>query len=228
MELPPEVKAQIDSVEGWLSDREAAFLYETAGRCQGQNGVVVEIGSFKGKSTVAIGLGLRNANPWIMAIDPHISDLEHRGQGSSLTDFQRNIARAGLANIVTPIVAKSQEAAARWFHPIEFLWIDGDHTYEGAMADFVKYSPHVIDGGIIAFHDATQDEVPKVVVRVFRQQGYGGIGIVDSIVYAHKRSANKSWRDHVMLFMIQHYSDLRRWQIFKPFKNVLKRTLARV
>src|SRR3990167_8282239 len=113
-----------------------AFLYQTAQACTGQNGVVVEIGSFKGKSTVCIGLGLRNQNPCIYAIDPHISDLEHRGQGSSLRVFQENIASAGLADVVTSIVARSQDAGVGWFHPIEFLWIDGDHSYEGAMMDF--------------------------------------------------------------------------------------------
>ena len=36
---------------------------------------------------------------------------------------------------------------------IDFLFIDGDHTYEGARADFELYSPLVRDGGLIAFHD---------------------------------------------------------------------------
>ena len=226
--LLPEVKAVVDGVEGWLSDREAAFLFDTAQACTGQNGVVVEIGSFKGKSTVAIGLGLRNANPRIYAIDPHISDLEHHGQGSSLTVFQRNIARAGLADTVTPIVAKSQDVGC-WFHPIEFLWIDGDHSYQGAWTDFVKYSPHVIEGGIIAFHDATQDEVPRVVVRAFGQRGYVGIRVVDSIAYAQKvTGGRKSWRDLGFLRLIAWYSVLRRLRVFKPMKEPIKRTIARI
>lgn len=228
-DLLPEVKATINRIEGWLSDREAAFLYNTARQCTGQNGVVVEIGSFKGKSTIAIGLGLQNNNPRIVAIDPHISNLEHRDRRSSLFEFQRNIARAGLADIVTPIVAKSQDAAHGWFHPIELLWIDGDHSYEGAMADFELYAPHVVEGGIIAFHDATQDEVPKVVIKAFRQPGYVGIKIVDSIVYARKRTgAEKSWRDSLNLRLISWYSALRRLRIFKPLKEPIKRALARI
>jgi predicted O-methyltransferase YrrM len=35
----------------------------------------------------------------------------------------------------------------------DFLFIDGDHTYEGVKKDFEMYSPLVRDGGIIAFHD---------------------------------------------------------------------------
>lgn len=50
------------------------------------------------------------------------------------------------------------EAAARFGrHPIDFLFIDGDHNYEGAIKDFEMYAPLVKSGGIIAFHDIMRD-----------------------------------------------------------------------
>lgn len=36
---------------------------------------------------------------------------------------------------------------------VDFLFIDGDHTYEGVKTDFELYAPLVSSGGIIAFHD---------------------------------------------------------------------------
>jgi predicted O-methyltransferase YrrM len=36
---------------------------------------------------------------------------------------------------------------------VDFLFIDGDHTYEGVKRDFEIYSPLVRKGGIVAFHD---------------------------------------------------------------------------
>ncbi len=36
---------------------------------------------------------------------------------------------------------------------IDFLFIDGDHTYEGVKMDFEMYSPLVRHGGLVAFHD---------------------------------------------------------------------------
>lgn len=36
---------------------------------------------------------------------------------------------------------------------VDFLFIDGDHTYEGVKKDFQMYSPLVRKGGLIAFHD---------------------------------------------------------------------------
>jgi len=39
---------------------------------------------------------------------------------------------------------------------LDFLFIDGDHTYEGVKRDFEMYSPLVRKGGIIAFHDIVE------------------------------------------------------------------------
>lgn len=36
---------------------------------------------------------------------------------------------------------------------VDFLFIDGDHSYDGVSTDFELYSPLVRDGGLIAFHD---------------------------------------------------------------------------
>jgi predicted O-methyltransferase YrrM len=40
--------------------------------------------------------------------------------------------------------------------PVDFLFIDGDHRYEGVKQDFEMYSPLVRSGGLIAFHDIMQ------------------------------------------------------------------------
>ena len=36
---------------------------------------------------------------------------------------------------------------------LDFLFIDGDHSYEGVKKDFEMYYPLVSDGGLVAFHD---------------------------------------------------------------------------
>ncbi len=41
--------------------------------------------------------------------------------------------------------------------PVDFLFIDGDHSYDGVWADFRMYSPLVQPGGIVAFHDVAQE-----------------------------------------------------------------------
>jgi predicted O-methyltransferase YrrM len=78
---------------------------------------------------------------------------------------------------------------------IDFLFIDGDHTYEGVKDDFEQYSPLVADGGLIALHDIVDiDHDPAVEVdRFWRElrdeydtteiiadarQDRGGVGLV--------------------------------------------------
>ena len=40
---------------------------------------------------------------------------------------------------------------------IDFLFIDGDHTYEGVKQDYEMYSPLVRSGGLVGFHDVMYD-----------------------------------------------------------------------
>jgi predicted O-methyltransferase YrrM len=40
--------------------------------------------------------------------------------------------------------------------PLDFLFIDGDHTYDGVKRDYEMYGPLVRKGGLIAFHDIVQ------------------------------------------------------------------------
>jgi len=51
------------------------------------------------------------------------------------------------------------ERVKRWLGhaSFDFLFIDGDHTYEGVKQDYEMYAPLVRDGGIIALHDIVPD-----------------------------------------------------------------------
>ena len=78
---------------------------------------------------------------------------------------------------------------------LDFLFIDGDHTYPGVRKDFEMYSALVREGGMIAFHDIVPGlpelvgEVPKFwqevknkyvheeIVQNWSQGGYG-IGLI--------------------------------------------------
>lgn len=53
---------------------------------------------------------------------------------------------------------------------IDFLFIDGNHSYESVLCDFILYYPLVKKGGIIAFHDTALSEdnlgVPKLIAEI--------------------------------------------------------------
>jgi MMP 1-O-methyltransferase len=156
-------------------------------------GSVVEIGSWKGKSTVWLAKACQTINGGpVYAIDPHVGgpsydDLGYKGVNTE-TEFRENIAAAGVSSIIIPWVMPSSQALLQWQNPIGFLWIDGDHSYEGVSADFYGWSQHVREGGIIAFHDTYHEEGVRQLVddEVLKLTGYRVLGQVDGIFAVQK------------------------------------------
>ncbi len=66
-----EVQKLAAPIKGWLKDKEGQLLYDLAKNCTGK-GVIVEIGSWKGKSTTWLAHGSKEGNKVrVYAIDPH-------------------------------------------------------------------------------------------------------------------------------------------------------------
>jgi predicted O-methyltransferase YrrM len=54
---------------------------------------------------------------------------------------------------------------------VDFLFIDGDHSYDGVQRDFTAYGPMVRPGGLIAFHDILpREDIPAIQVHQFWQE----------------------------------------------------------
>ena len=190
-EFTQKVKPLIADVPGWLTDEEGAALYELAKRCDGR-GVIVEIGSWKGKSTICLALGSRAGNNVrIYAIDPH---ADYR-----FGDFKQNVERAGIADLVTPIASLSQPAADEFADPIELLFVDGSHEEELVREDFDKWVPKVVDGGWVAFHDTTWTRGPRHVVgeRIYRSRTFKDVQFVVGSTTVARKVAQNTLRDRV-------------------------------
>jgi MMP 1-O-methyltransferase len=171
-----------DRVDGYLGRREGKYLYSLA-RISGNSGVIVEIGTFKGKSTIWLANGRRaGTKGQVFAVDPHKYGTEE--------EFRNNIRTAGVDDIVVPIVQPSEEAVRDWSHPIAFLWIDGDHSHEAARSDFVAWEPFVCDGGIIALHDTYAWEGVRKLVdnEILTNDKFKVLGQLDSICAVRKVS----------------------------------------
>ena len=184
-EFDVRVRPLIADVPGWLTDEEGEALYDLARACSGK-GVIVEIGSWKGKSTICLGLGSQagGALP-VYAVDPH---ADYR-----FGDFKTNIERAGLADLVRPIASLSQPAADDFDEPIELLFVDGSHEYDLVLEDFEKWVPKVVDGGWVAFHDTTWTAGPRKVVghAIYRSKRFKDVRfVVGSTTVARKVRRN--------------------------------------
>jgi predicted O-methyltransferase YrrM len=188
-------RQQAAGVEGWLSEAQGRALFDAAAAATGA-GVIVEIGSWKGRSTTWLASGARLAGQRVYAVDPHRGSREDPTV-DTLNEFLDNVARNGLAGVVEPMVMTSEEAAVRISGPIEFLFIDGDHSYEAVRRDAELWLPRLIDGGTVMFHDAGTAAYtgPRRVVQrmVCRSPGFHAITRVGSMLVA-RRTARRSVR----------------------------------
>lgn len=166
------VYPKIEHIEGFLDKDEAFFLYYTARNLGAKKRArnIVEIGSFKGKSTVALALGLSD-NPidgfTVHSIDPFIGDPA-TGLKNCRKDYENNIHEAGVAHLVNIISKPSAKAVLEWPEDkeIAFLFIDGNHRYEHAAKDHQLWSQYVIDNdGIVAFHDIHMSGVHEAIIK---------------------------------------------------------------
>ncbi|MBD0291741.1 MAG: class I SAM-dependent methyltransferase [Thermoleophilia bacterium] len=143
----PELRRRLDQLPGWLTYEEGETLYRLARMCTGR-GVIVEIGSWRGKSTICLGLGSKEGNRVpVYAVDRHTE--------GTFRDFRENVEAAGIAELVRPVRGLSQDVAVDFTEPIELLFIDGAHQYELVKADWERWVPKVVEDGFVVMHDTT-------------------------------------------------------------------------
>ncbi len=172
----------IDSVSGWLTTAEQTALLHLPALVDHLDGEIVEIGSFKGKSTVALGLGskwISERKRTIFAIDPFISNGYYTDY---FNEFHNNILNFRLTNYVSPIKNFSHEAIQDCPGSISALFVDGDHSYLGVKRDIELYAPRVVRGGFIAFHDYTvYPDVRRAVDELCESKEYVLVCDYDSL-----------------------------------------------
>lgn len=134
---------------------------------------IVEIGSFKGRSTCFLGMGSKYGNEAkVYGIDPWDKGLPYRDATRTYWDeenekqFYVNIESLNLKNIVTGIKNFSLEEVKKWDKKIGLLHIDGDHTYEGVKNDYNAWKNFLVPNSIIAFHDANMPPIIKFIEEV--------------------------------------------------------------
>ena len=155
--LVEELPGLTKDVEGHLSEKEIKFLALLAA-CPTAKGEVLEIGSFRGKSTIVLAKGATLTDRvHVVAVDPlsspSITDPHINSEKTSLTAFRDNLKSAGVEGFVEFHQKYSSELAGDWNRKIRLLWIDGDHTLSGTKTDFSMFSRFLSDGAIVAIQD---------------------------------------------------------------------------
>jgi predicted O-methyltransferase YrrM len=171
MEAKNLIPPFISEIKGFLDEDEGLRLFELASEACSL-GPCLEIGSFCGKSTIYIGTACKIKGRTLFSIDHHRGSEEQQPRqpyfDSDLIDgksglidsfpyFRAVIEKAGLDEVVVPIVTKSRVAAKDWATPLGLVFIDGGHSYETVIADYECWYPHLLLGGFLVFHDVFLD-----------------------------------------------------------------------
>lgn len=149
-------------IPGMVSIESAELLYSLC-LMQGLRGDILEIGSWQGKSTSYLARAAKDsANGRVFAVDHFKGNVGkenmYRVGNSAATSiydmFNKNIYSLGLDDVVAAVPLSSKAAHAQLCgRTFRFIFIDGDHTYEGVSEDIKLFSPLLQPGGIMAFDD---------------------------------------------------------------------------
>jgi predicted O-methyltransferase YrrM len=190
-----------ESIDGWLTPAEASGLFEiaqTTSRASERDPIVLEIGSWKGKSTFCLAQGLRAGE--IHCIDPFNADGEpeskaiyerRQGHNQLLDQFKQNLSSVP-PGVRIQIHQGYSHQFTQQFPSLDLLFIDGDHSIKGCRYDFENYAGHLCPGGILAFHDydpGRKELGPTWVIEnlVHRDPSYSPLLCRDSLCAFRKR-----------------------------------------
>jgi predicted O-methyltransferase YrrM len=150
----------VDGVEGWMSPDQAEALYTAAAACR-RGDQIVEIGSFRGRSTIVLASA---AEPGVsvVAIDPHAGNDRGPNELDGFVDeaardhqvFNDNLAAAGVTDRVRHVREMSDRAHGSVDGDIAVLYIDGAHRYTPARRDIREWGARVRPGGTMLIHDS--------------------------------------------------------------------------
>jgi hypothetical protein len=159
-QLKSELAEALSGVDGWL-DLETAWLIHELARCfpaPARDITVVELGCWKGRTTMALALGLKaRGGGKVYSIDPHTGSeqtIRLLGYMDTYDAFVENIKASQLAGFVEPIRATAHQACGRFQeNSVHILIVDASREYDEVVQYVDDWSATLTEGAIAAFRD---------------------------------------------------------------------------
>src|SRR5437899_7204518 len=137
------------SIDGWMNPAELQWLAEQAK----QHNVIVEVGSYLGRSTRALG---DNTLGKVFAIDdwygPRDVILGAAEREYCYDNFYKNLKDLIDATKVIPVKLNHRKARELSIYA-DMVFIDGDHEYEGVKDDISIWWNPLQPGGLMCGHE---------------------------------------------------------------------------
>jgi hypothetical protein len=164
--------------ETYLSKWEASFLEGLASSTPNPSRIV-EVGTGKGISLARLLLGLSlhtDAKVWSIDL------LECEKAKEYVQSCQIPNWRYAL------VVGDSAKIGCEWNEPLDMVYLDGSHAYEGVLKDVEVWSPFLKAGGIMAFHDYgnRKHRVTAAVDKAMKGKLWAKVGRVGYLVAFEK------------------------------------------
>ena len=149
---------QVNHIRGMISAHEAYLLYYLAGKCS-ESGSIVEIGSYEGKSTIALAMGA-GTHGIVYAIDPHTGDKTEIEAGRVIDTWDAFLKNTKNFDCIYPIRKSSVDATKDiGAKPIALIFIDGWHSEKAVNEDIHSYLPLCSGKATAVFDDWNYSEV---------------------------------------------------------------------
>tara|TARA_R100000995_G_scaffold12366_1_gene4998 strand:- start:460 stop:1083 length:624 start_codon:yes stop_codon:yes gene_type:complete len=179
------------NIPGWFNYSES---YDVIVDNVSEDGVIVEIGSFLGRSTHYLATSLMNANKEqvkIYSIDTFKGSSEH--STLKLPEDFYHIYRENLKffigrEMVIPVQGRSDDPAilAKFEdESIDYMMVDGAHEYEPVLSDIQKWWPKMKHDGVMLGDDFTLESVSEAVKK--------SLPIVKAPSYGVNQSMEQTW-----------------------------------
>ncbi len=191
--MPDDFDALMDDLKGGITTHEARLLRRLASRVD--SGCIVEVGSYRGKSAIAMAMGVRDSKisslPPIFCIEPHQSFVGIYGGQFGAQDrgaFYDVMQRTGAFREVALVNLSSEDVAPTWNRPVGLAFIDGDHRYAGVKRDFACWDRHILLGGVVAFDDSIDPDCgpSRLIAEIIATGHYRLVETVGKIAVLQK------------------------------------------
>jgi len=159
--------------DGWFSGSDIAS-YRRLVAAVPEGSTIAELGVWKGRSLCSVADLIRSKRLNVLAVDcflgsenePALIELARREDLAAT--FARNLRAFGIDQ-QTRILRASTIDAARSMAAgsLALVFVDASHTYEAVRADIEAWKPRLMDGGVMAGHDATYPSVITAVREFF-------------------------------------------------------------